>query len=130
MTGFFDSLTGSGESRSLCLSKRGLLSFCGGTASSQWSAAEQVPLGCGVPPRRKKDRLRPGGLSRSFCLFNGDDVVVHGLPAGERRYLRIGAGGSEQLRGAVGVLLRHALAGVDGDELGVLIHSHLRQFLQ
>ena len=62
--------------------------------------------------------------------FRGDEVVVDGLPSGEKGDLGTGAGGGEDLQSALGLLLGDVLAVVDGDELGVLLGLGLGQALE
>ena len=63
-------------------------------------------------------------------LFDGDDVVVHRLAAGKGGDLGVGADRLKHLGGAGGIILGDTLAGVDGDELGVLIGGYVSQPIQ
>ena len=51
-----------------------------------------------------------------LSLFNGHDVVIHRLPAGQGADLRLRAHCLEQGRSPGGVLVRHALTGVPNNK--------------
>lgn len=53
-------------------------------------------------------------------LFGGDHVIIHRLSAGQQVDLGGGTRLREDIRGLLGLLLRHILAIEDGDEAGIL----------
>ncbi len=67
-------------------------------------------------------------MKRTPCVNTQD--VVHRLAARKGGDLGVGADRLEHLGGAGGIILGDALAGVDGDELGVLIGGYVSQLIQ
>ena len=60
-------------------------------------------------------------------LFGGDHVIIHRLSAGQQVDLGGGTRLREDIRGLLGLLLRHILAIEDGDEAGILVLRGLGQ---
>ena len=69
---------------------------------------------------KKQAPDRRSGACASQDLLHGDDIVVNRLSAGENGDFGVRAGGLKDLRGLLGVLLRHIHTVEDADELGLL----------
>ena len=79
--------------------------------------------------KNKKEPLSGFAGQRVFS-FNGNNIVVDRLTAGEEGELCLGAVFGEDLLGLLGLLLGDILAEEDGDELGMAAGSFLGQFVQ